>query len=1765
MRFYLISICFFIFGQCGSTTKFYGSKYKNKNIPKEETSNPKTVEEVLNPPDLNSKEIDEKSGDEIPKYLSGQMSNLSPKEKLKQKTVPLDLKERPDLNEVLSGANVIRKGTPITIIVSYSCIKESKVENRSWLTKNIDLKKVDPDYDVLSNEFVFSVELSEDMELKQYTENVESDSCVVLADIDINKKAQPASVKAAQSEKYQDLMGYSNDVREKFSNMTKLPNAKRVKVGVIDTGIDMADFKNPTSLAERLTDLNPEFHDVVTDLRLTNTKLKSDNPEDKQGHGTQMASIIGSKTYGLAHEYIQLIPLKLTDDFSSIKMRDAIQAITVAVNLGVEVLNISLGTDDYGCSPLIGYTIYRAIEKGVFFTFSAGNGIQHVVEHKVGYPVTAANDDGPLNFQRTQVPACWGKYFLGAVAVGAIDQAIESQKEFMPIFSNYGEDVELVAPGQNIEAIGLNGKVESISGTSASAAFVTSAAAIAMYHHKVHGFKYSPWYIENLLVESSRKSNELIAVERRSRFGSVLSMAGLANLLTLTEVMTEEQRQNIPTINPRYREGWLPGNESNLDRLKIVGDANIFNVGDIKEFDAFVSYKHDKKEESVKSHINDYWFISFDRKEDFEKAGASKNYFEISDDGKINFSAENFLKLNNQLFASDVIFKLLNVYDEDQHQVYNIYPFTLKTKKGKVIERELKIILNDSSLKVGNKNINFILEAEETVLDDKGNRLKEKINVTGSTIWSSNNSIEFRPLEVPGTFSAEDARFGQTYTVTAKYEDQMIEKQITLQDEVYQNYIIHSHLGKVGNYIKGQMVTLESIIQTESSITIFQKADWFLDEKLIANQETQIKLDLDKTPLTDGPHQLKTKAKIKLKDKDMDVVATFDFQFINVIDRIEIHLKDPVVSAGADILLNVRAYFNSNSYQIVTESVAWEINPPNKFIIQESGKAGIPSDMAGVQVSAKAKYGGKEHQVQFVVIDGSSVTGAQSELVDIKVENIPAIIPFNCKAPPIINPIAIYADGQKRPISVSSSLSIFHDGVLTENPTIFGGDKGVISFAYNDGSIATNGGGSVIKSQEFYFAKADTPIPTISSDKIIYFQRPKLPIVWSQCMIPTEVSYPDLLNLWQDSVYKGTIAPGTYHVKLDWDWNGNGTTEHHTISYPFQIVADTFKRILVYGTKETAVTKTIEQTYWPLKHEDSFVIETNRNLEVNSINHTFSASDFEVLYSSNVTQVKSFLSSSIRHVISFCFDPMQVTDFWIQDKFLKNNTVAKINFQASLPKLKQFDYSAVIKNIPDTNEIPISTKVSTFCNNENRKLKPFAGGMGYVNDPFRICSLEQFNAIHQAEKHSFHFKLEDHLDFQGQRIEPIDGASKVSVFDGNNFEIKNFVFVDSERRLVGLFAKASKIINLGIRNATIKGGMVVGGICGECERIENSYITQSSVSAQKVVGGLVGDVDYMLNVKNDRTPVYAVAGDTNAGGVAGIAKVIIINAANNSDVVFIGVAGGGGLMGGIAGYTDMALNIKNTGNIIHSGGIYGAAGGLFGSAEILVYGEFSGNIVNQGPNTGGAIGITKESVLGSNLKISNDGQITFTNNAQLQSGNKITGMIAEVKVTGSVWGGMSKKEIVCQGELIEVLGAGGDIDCSGFVISKTGGASYAGGILGYGSPILINNQFGSSIAAENKSVVRGVSEVGGITGHMDSLSEIYNNKVFGKVSISNPNGIVGKIFGYMKVRTCGDFPLSKTKDFINGNTYENNQQNDIEYAVGMYEHTAQQLRLNFSN
>lgn len=247
---------------------------------------------------------------------------------------------------------------------------------------------------------------------------------------------------------------------------------KKVRIAIIDTG---ADLKHPMISKLLKSDLSEDQKRSINSLAFKNA-------EDSHGHGTHLAGIIASIGDQVFEKNnpIEIIPIKMQDGQNWSPEENAI-AIKLAIANGAKIINLSSGGS--GSNLIERSALIEANEAGVLVVTAAGNDSSQI---------GARRSDG------SYVEYYPAEYNLpNMITVGAIDSEGAFDRA-----SNWGDSVDVAAPGRYIVSAFPGGGYALMSGTSQATAFVSGVAAVLLSQDP----KLSPQDLKTI-IESSVKPN----------------------------------------------------------------------------------------------------------------------------------------------------------------------------------------------------------------------------------------------------------------------------------------------------------------------------------------------------------------------------------------------------------------------------------------------------------------------------------------------------------------------------------------------------------------------------------------------------------------------------------------------------------------------------------------------------------------------------------------------------------------------------------------------------------------------------------------------------------------------------------------------------------------------------------------------------------------------------------------------------------------------------------------------------------------------------------------------------------------------------------------------------------------------------------------------------------------------------------------------------------------------------------------------------------
>jgi len=251
------------------------------------------------------------------------------------------------------------------------------------------------------------------------------------------------------------------------------------RVAIIDTGID---YNHPDLINNIWTNpgeipgdgLDNDGNGYIDDVHGYNFNTNNPDPMDGHGHGTHIAGTVGAETnnnLGMAGVMweCKLVAVKVLGDDGVGSTVDIIDGMHYCFDEGIPVINYSLGS--YGdCQPSLDACFSACRAAGIIPVVGAGN---------------------------SNVDAC---SFCPANSSHTIAVMATSPTDEKAYFSNYGECVDIAAPGLSILSTMTGAGYSAWSGTAMAAPFVTGAAAL-LYSSVTNeaDAEVADWVVETLI------------------------------------------------------------------------------------------------------------------------------------------------------------------------------------------------------------------------------------------------------------------------------------------------------------------------------------------------------------------------------------------------------------------------------------------------------------------------------------------------------------------------------------------------------------------------------------------------------------------------------------------------------------------------------------------------------------------------------------------------------------------------------------------------------------------------------------------------------------------------------------------------------------------------------------------------------------------------------------------------------------------------------------------------------------------------------------------------------------------------------------------------------------------------------------------------------------------------------------------------------------------------------------------------------------------
>lgn len=343
-----------------------------------------------------------------------------------------------------------------------------------------------------------------------------------------------------------NLTGNSNDGSE------SKPTSKPLGWNLLSTGVHKLHEKGITGKGIKVaildTGINTNSNDIDLAGGVSFVEGCSEYSDDN-GHGTKMASVLASNLnsiglVGFAPD-VDLYSVKVLDKDGVGRYSAVLNGVEWAIDNNIDIITMSFGSDEY--SESIHQAVKKAEENGILIVASAGN----TGNASLYYPAA----------------------FPSVIAVGATDE-----NDKIATFSNYGNGLDILAPGVNIDTYDLQGNSFVAEGTSIAAQEVAGVAALL----KSVDPKLSANQLKDLLYGKKTKDQEhskpmllnaLIAFDKLStgQFSDINSEEFLmkneiqnenvgSGLLSVQTIQTASSRPVARIDSPKvgkYVRGWV--------------------------------------------------------------------------------------------------------------------------------------------------------------------------------------------------------------------------------------------------------------------------------------------------------------------------------------------------------------------------------------------------------------------------------------------------------------------------------------------------------------------------------------------------------------------------------------------------------------------------------------------------------------------------------------------------------------------------------------------------------------------------------------------------------------------------------------------------------------------------------------------------------------------------------------------------------------------------------------------------------------------------------------------------------------------------------------------------------------------------------------------------------------------------------------------------------------------------------------------------------
>ncbi|GAA0435143.1 hypothetical protein GCM10008983_09630 [Lentibacillus halophilus] len=209
-----------------------------------------------------------------------------------------------------------------------------------------------------------------------------------------------------------------------------------VTIAVLDTGVDAGH--------PELNGRVRSGYDFVNNDR---------DPDDDNGHGTSVAGVIAANANEEGVSGIdlgaELLPVKIANNAGEASVYHILEGIQYAIDQGADVINMSFVS--YRSSKLEKNAVQKAYEAGILQVAAVGNKAINEPSYPAAYPAV--------------------------IGVAATNQQGDHAE-----FSNYGDAVDVTAPGQSIYTVHKGDRYDTYQGTSYATPIVSGIGGLLKAH-----------------------------------------------------------------------------------------------------------------------------------------------------------------------------------------------------------------------------------------------------------------------------------------------------------------------------------------------------------------------------------------------------------------------------------------------------------------------------------------------------------------------------------------------------------------------------------------------------------------------------------------------------------------------------------------------------------------------------------------------------------------------------------------------------------------------------------------------------------------------------------------------------------------------------------------------------------------------------------------------------------------------------------------------------------------------------------------------------------------------------------------------------------------------------------------------------------------------------------------------------------------------------------------------------------------------------------